>query len=65
MKVVLDKNFTCDNDLTQEDLDGIIEEMSNMSEEELDATSTPVDLEKLKEEDPELYQLLTTKRIDH
>ena len=59
MKVIIDKNFTCDSDMTQEDLDTIIKTLEEMTPEELDFNSTPVDLEKIKEEDSELYKLLT------
>ena len=65
MKVKLDPNFTCDDSMTQEELDDLIETLSNMTMEELEKGSIPIDMQELKEEDPELYEALTKERITH
>lgn len=66
VKVVITKDALEDvKDLSQEEKDELNTELlklENMSIEEIMEQSKPVDMEELKEEDPELYKKVITRR---
>lgn len=57
--ITFDPNCEFPVDMTQEELDELITSIKKLAEDGiLERNSTEIDLDKLKEEDPELYQSL-------
>ena len=59
VEIKFDPNCEFPSNMTQEDLDKLVEEIKKMAEEgTLMENSEEVDLDKLQEENPDLYKLL-------
>ena len=55
-KVIIDKNTVLPADMTQEDLDDLLKLMQELADSgKLEEMSIPLDMEELKEREPELY----------
>ena len=68
LKVVFAPGAFDDFEGTQEELDAlqkeIIDTFSGRTRDEIDAKTKPVDMDTLREEDPELYEILSRRLQD-
>ncbi len=62
MDIIIDENTILPDDMTQKDLDDLLKLMTELAESgRLEEMSIPIDMEDLKEKEPELYKSLTKR----
>ena len=61
-EIIIDSDTVLPDDMTQEELEKLLIQLKEMADSgELFEMSEPVDFERLEEEDPELFALLTSE----
>jgi len=59
VQVKIAKNAVLDPDMTQEEMDDMLKALQDMVDNgTLDSESKPVDMDRIKDEDPALYDIL-------